>query len=55
MIRILAHEAEAAASTFPTVVFGAIAFAVFTLLALVTWSFRDVANRHKDENDKAHH
>lgn len=55
MIRTLAEGAEATSSSFPTVVFGAIAFAVFTLLALVTWSFRDVANRHKDENDKAHH
>lgn len=55
MIRILATEAEAATTSFPTVWFGVAAFTVFTLLALITWSFRDVANRHKDSNDKAHH
>jgi len=57
MIRILATEA-ASIYPFPTVVFGLIAFAVFILLGLVTWSFRDVANRHdhKDTKDnKGHH
>lgn len=31
---------------FPAVVFGIIVFAAFTVLAAVTFSFRDVANRH---------
>ncbi|WP_024355751.1 hypothetical protein [Leucobacter chironomi] len=34
---------------FPAPVFGVIAFAVFTALALVTFSFRDVANRHAEK------
>lgn len=31
---------------FPAPVFGVITFAIFTALAIVTFSFRDVANRH---------
>lgn len=41
---------------FPTFVMGAIAMGVFILLAFVTWSFRDVANRHSHKSsDKQHH
>ena len=31
---------------FPAPVFGAITLAIFVVLGLVTFSFRDVANRH---------
>ena len=38
----------------PAFFFGLIAFTLFILLVLVTWSYRDVANRHdhkvKDSN-----
>jgi hypothetical protein len=38
----------------PAFFFGAIAFTIFVALAFVTWSYRDVANRHdhktKDSN-----
>lgn len=37
---------------FPTFVFGAIAMTLFIGLALVTWSYRDVANRHSHKTDK---
>jgi heme/copper-type cytochrome/quinol oxidase subunit 2 len=42
---------------FPALFFGVIAMAVFVLLAFVTWSYRDVANRHehKVNDSKAHH
>jgi heme/copper-type cytochrome/quinol oxidase subunit 2 len=42
---------------FPSVFFGVIAMGVFILLGLVTWSYRDVANRHehKVNDSKAHH
>lgn len=42
---------------FPSVFFGVIAMGVFILLGLITWSYRDVANRHdhKASNSKAHH
>ena len=33
----------------PPIVFAAIAVAFFLLLGFVTWSFRDVANRHSDK------
>lgn len=35
----------------PAPLFGAIAFGVFLLLGAITWSYRDVANRH-DHKDK---
>lgn len=40
------------------IIFGAIAMAVFLLLGFVTWSYRDVANRHdhkSSHNSEAHH
>jgi heme/copper-type cytochrome/quinol oxidase subunit 2 len=42
---------------FPTFVFGIIGLVVFGLLALITFSYRDVANRHehKSGNSQAHH
>ena len=59
MSHLFSHAEEAAKITypFPSVVFGIIAFSIFTVLALVTWSFRDVANRHdhKSSDNKAHH
>ena len=44
----------------PPIVFALIAAAIFTILALVSWSFRDVANRHSDktsptDNQSSHH
>lgn len=43
---------------FPTFVFGAIAMGIFITLALVVWSYRDVANRHehkgKNSNQGSH-
>ncbi len=42
---------------FPSVFFGVIAMGVFILLGYITWSYRDVANRHehKVDDSKAHH
>ena len=34
---------------FPAPLFGVIMFALFTALAIVTLSFRDVANRHAEK------
>ncbi|MBT1017716.1 hypothetical protein KJY77_00965 [Canibacter sp. lx-72] len=34
---------------FPAIVFGVIAFVFLSALALVTYSFRDVANRHAEK------
>lgn len=60
MNAILANATEGEAFVtlpFPSVVFGIIAIGVFVLLAAVTWSYRDVANRHehKTSSSNAHH
>jgi len=34
---------------FPAPLFGVIMFALFTVLAIVTFSFRDVAHRHAEK------
>lgn len=34
---------------FPAPVFGVVVFVLFAALALVTFSFRDVANRHSEK------
>jgi hypothetical protein len=55
---MIRHIAEAATSSaFPTVIFGGIAMSLFLLLGWITWSFRDVANRHADKADdsQGHH
>ncbi|MFM7030590.1 MAG: hypothetical protein ACKOWK_05960 [Micrococcales bacterium] len=55
---ILAGE-DAAGSTglgFPTVVVGIIAMSIFILLGVITWSYRDVANRHSHKSgSNSHH
>lgn len=51
----LATTEELAPLIMPPLAFAGIALAVFTTLAFVTWSFRDVANRHSDKTSgKAH-
>jgi hypothetical protein len=37
----------------PAWVFGLIAVAIFTLLGFMTFSYRDVANRHANKTDKS--
>jgi hypothetical protein len=57
MIRILAEAEVVNPLPFPGVVFGAIAMGIFLLLGFVTWSYRDVANRHdhKNSGSEGHH
>ncbi len=57
MIRILAEAEIVNPLPFPAPIFGAIAMAVFLLLGFITWSYRDVANRHdhKDSDSKGQH
>lgn len=55
---ILASAEEAHVQLpFPSVFFGVIGISVFILLGLITFSYRDVANRHdhKSGNNSAHH
>jgi len=46
---LAAHEEELAPLLMPPLAFAGIAAAIFIVLAVVSWSFRDVANRHSDK------
>jgi hypothetical protein len=48
---ILANASEVS-YPFPEFVFGLIGLGVFILLGLITWSFRDVANRRVDKGSQ---
>ena len=51
---VLAHaEEELAPLVLPLLAFPGIAVVVFVALGYVTWSFRDVANRHSQKSAKA--
>jgi len=39
----------------PPIAFGAVAFAFFLVIGVVTWSYRDVANRHSQKFSKGGH
>jgi len=45
---------ELAPLLMPPLAFAGVAVAIFTLLGFVTWSYRDVANRHANKVSKAH-
>lgn len=59
MKHILTNAAEAGhvELPFPAIIFGVIAMVTFIILGAITWSYRDVANRHehKTSGSKAHH
>jgi hypothetical protein len=55
IVLALAEHEELAPMIAPPWVFAAIAAAIFTILALVSWSFRDVANRHRNTNASTDH
>jgi hypothetical protein len=44
---------ELAPLLMPPLAFAGIAVAIFVLLGYVTWSFRDVANRHSQKTGKS--
>lgn len=56
-MQFVAEDASGFVPPFPTVVYGVIAISIFLLLGFVTWSYRDVANRHehKSSDSKGHH
>lgn len=51
----LAEHEELAPMIAPPWVFAVIAASIFTILAFVSWSFRDVANRHGDKTPPTDH
>ncbi len=53
---LVAETEELAPLIMPPLAFAGIAVAVFLLIGFVTWSFRDVSNRHtKTGKGDAHH
>jgi hypothetical protein len=49
-------EAEAKAPLIiPNWAFALIAFLIFLTLGVITWTYRDVANRHSVKADMTHH
>jgi hypothetical protein len=58
MHNLLAQEVtETAKTIWETYPYALVAIGIFILLGFVTWSFRDVANRHDHKSDKSsgHH
>jgi hypothetical protein len=57
----LAADEELAPIIMPPLAFAGVAAGVFILLAIVSWSYRDVAHRHNDktpassDSASAHH
>jgi hypothetical protein len=39
----------------PPIGFALIAFGIFLVLGVITWTYRDVANRHSYKADSTHH
>ena len=52
---VFAETEELAPLLMPPAGFAGIAITIFLLLAFVTWSFRDVANRHANKTAKPGH
>lgn len=52
LVTLVTETEEHAPLLMPPLAFAGIAFAVFVTLAFVTWSFRDVANRHSNKTSK---
>jgi hypothetical protein len=50
---LVTETEELAPLIMPPLAFAGIAVAVFLLLGFVTWSFRDVANRHSNKTAKS--
>ena len=50
---LVAAEEAPAPLLLPAWAFALIAAAIFVLLGFVTWSYRDVANRHSDKTSGA--
>jgi hypothetical protein len=52
---LAAHEEELAPMIAHPLVFAGIALAVFVVLGFITWSYRDVANRHTNTDAPSDH
>jgi uncharacterized membrane protein len=55
VLAITENGEELAPMIAPPIVFALIAASIFTILGFVSWSFRDVANRHSDKTSSTDH
>jgi ABC-type arginine transport system permease subunit len=55
LIAVLAQTEELAPLVLPPLAFAGIAAAIFITLAIISWSYRDVANRHSDKTSGRDH
>jgi len=51
---VLTETEELAPLLMPPLAFAGVAVAIFALLGFVTWSYRDVANRHAKKSGADH-
>jgi hypothetical protein len=52
LVSVLAAVDQPVALPFDPIIFGVIAAVIFAALGFVTWSYRDVANRHPQKSAK---
>ncbi|MEO5921025.1 MAG: hypothetical protein ABIQ01_07770 [Pseudolysinimonas sp.] len=55
VLALAEHEEELAPMIAPPIVFALIAASIFAVLGFISWSFRDVANRHSDKTSSTDH
>lgn len=53
VLALAEHEEELAPMVAPPWVFAVIAASIFIILGFVSWSFRDVSNRHSDKTSSS--
>ncbi|WP_353809960.1 hypothetical protein [Agromyces sp. SYSU T00194] len=51
MTTVLAETEFARELPMDPIIYGVIAMVIFIALGFVTWSYRDVANRHREKSD----
>jgi hypothetical protein len=49
LVTLVAKTEELAPLLMPPIAFAGVAVCIFVLLGFITWSFRDVANRHSNK------
>jgi hypothetical protein len=53
LVTLVTETEELAPLILPPVAFAGIAIGIFVLIGFITWSFRDVANRHSNKTAKS--
>ena len=53
LVTLVTETEELAPLIMPPVAFAGVAIGIFVLIGFITWSFRDVANRHSNKTAKS--